>query len=269
MRVSKKPGRGRRLIAVHGDEFDSHDGQLKITGADEHLRRYVQAIRKLRDAGYSRVIVLSDHGFFHWQPDDHEIVDDLPTGDVLWKHRRAMVGHDLSHPSAVHMEIPQSDLEVVVPRSTSAFRTYGALGFFHGGATLQEMIIPVVVATWPTKARKVNVVLKPVGHITSEAPRVQVQAAATGQLFNADVNLLARRVLVKVKDPAAGKLVFRHGEPITIEPEGAPVTVQLQMVEPKPQLAYGTPLLVEVLDADDEEILVREDVTLKIDISDW
>ena len=131
------------------------------------------------------------------------------------------------------------------------------------------MIIPVVVATWPTKARKVNVVLKPVGHITSEAPRVQVQAAATGQLFNADVNLLARRVLVKVKDPAAGKLVFRHSEPITIEPEGKSVTVQLQMVEPKPQLAYGTPLLVEVLDADDEEILVREDVTLKIDISDW
>ena len=265
----KKPGRGRRLIAVHGDEFDSHDGQLKITGADEHLRRYVQAIRKLRDAGYSRVIVLSDHGFFHWQPDDHEIVDDLPTGTVLWQHRRAMVGHNLSHPSAVHMEIPQSDLEVVVPRSTSAFRTYGALGFFHGGATLQEMIIPVVVATWPTKARKVNVVLKPVGYITSEAPRVQVQAAATGQLFNADVNLLARRVVVKVKDPAAGKLVFRHGEPIIIEPEGSSVTVQLQMVEPKPQLAYGTPLLVEVLDADDEEVLVREDVTLKIDISDW
>ena len=114
-----------------------------------------------------------------------------------------------------------------------------------------------------------NVVLKPVGHITSEAPRVQVQAAATGQLFNADTNLLARRISIKVKDPAAGKLVFRHGEPITIEPEGASVTVQLQMVEPKPQLAYGTPLLVEVLDADDEGILLRQDVTLKTDISDW
>lgn len=264
-----KPVRGRRLIAVHGAEFDSHDGQLKITGADEHLRRYVKAIHKLRDAGYSRVIVLSDHGFFHWQPDDHEIVDDQTAGTVLWRHRRAMVGHGLSHPSAVHMKIPQSDLEVVVPRGASAFRTYGALGFFHGGATLQEMIIPVVVATWPTKARKVNVVLKPVGLITSEAPRIQVQAAATGRLFNADVNLLARRVLVKVKDPTAGKLVFRHGEPITIEPEGASVTVQLRMVEPKPQLAYGTRLLVEVLDADDEEILVREDVTLKIEISDW
>lgn len=265
----KKSGRGRRLLAVHGDDFDSHDGQLQLTGAGDHLRRYVQAIRKLRDAGYSRVIVLTDHGFFHWQPDDHEIVEETPTGNVLWKHRRAMVGHNLSHPTAVALPVPQSDLEVMVPRSTSAFRTYGALGFFHGGATLQEIIIPVVIATWPSKARKVNVVLKPVGHIASEAPRIQVQAVATGQLFSADANLLARRVLVKVKDPVAGKLVFRHGEPVTIEPEGLPATVQLAMVEPKPALAYGAPLVVEVVDADDEEILAREDVTLKIEINDW
>lgn len=265
----KKPSRNRRMIAVHGDEFDAHDGQLKITGADDHLRRYVQAIRKLRDTGYNRVIIVSDHGFFHWQPEDHEVEDEKPTGDVQWKSRRAIVGHDLSHPSAVHLQIPQSDLEVVVPRSTNAFLTYGVLGFFHGGATLQEMIIPVVVATWPAKARKVNVVLKPVAHITSEAPRMQAQSAATGQLFNADVNLLSRRVLVKVKDPATGKLVFKHSDPITIEPEGEPVTVQLAIVQPKPELAYDTPLLIEVLDMDDEEILAREEVTLKIEITDW
>ncbi len=264
----KRPGRNRRLIAVHGDELDSHDGQLKTTGADDQLRRYVQAIRKLRDTGYSRVIVLTDHGFFHWQPDDHEILDEPPSGQVLWKHRRAMVGHQLSHPSAVPMRVLQSNLDVVVPRSTSAFRTYGALGFFHGGATLQEIIIPVIVAAWPAKARKVNVVLKPVGYIASEAPRIQVQAGATGQLF-ADGNLLARRVLAKVKDPATGRLVFRHIEPITIEPEGAAVTVQLAIVEPKPSLEYDSRLVVEVLDADDEEFLDREEVTLKIEISDW
>jgi len=262
---SCKPGERAAALEILG-RFDGECTCAVLT--HRHQDHYPGFSQVLAHADW-RIVGCADHGFFHWQPDDHEIVDDLPTGDVLWKHRRAMVGHNLSHPSAVHMKILQSDLEVVVPRGTSAFRTYGALGFFHGGATLQEMIIPVIVATWPTKARKVNVVLKPVGHIASEAPRVQVQAAATAQLFNADVNLLARRVLVKVKDTLAGKLVFRHGEPITVEPEGAPVTVQLQMVEPKPQLAYGAPLLVEVLDADNEEVLVREDITLKIDISDW
>ena len=132
-----------------------------------------------------------------------------------------MVGHDLSHPSAVRLKVPQSDLEVVVPRSTNAFRTYGGLGFFHGGATLQELVIPVIVASWPSKARKVNVVLKPVANIASESPRIQVQAAATGQLFNSDINLLSRRVLVKIKDPSGGKVVFKHTESFNVEPEGA------------------------------------------------
>lgn len=264
----KKPGRSRKLIAVHGDELDSHDGQLKLTGADEHLRRYVQAIRKLRDAGYNRVIAVTDHGFFHWQPEDHEIEDEQPGGKVLWKHRRAMVGHDLTHATAVRMNVPCSKLEVMVPRSTNAFRTYGSLGFFHGGATLQELVIPVVVTSWPAKAKKVKVVLKPVGHIASEAPRVQVQAAATGQLFT-DVNLLSRRVVVKVKDPASGKLVFRHNEVVTVEPDGPAITIQLAIVSPKPELSYGTPLLVELLDADDEELLAREETSLKMDITDW
>ena len=265
----KKVGRTRKLIAVHGDELDSHDGQLQLTGADDHLRRYVHAVRKLRDAGYNRVIVVTDHGFFHWQPEEHEVEDELPAGDVVWKHRRAMVGHDLSHPSAICLRVPQSNLDVVVPRSTNAFRTYGALGFFHGGATLQELVIPVVVASWPAKARKVSVVLKPVAHVTSEAPRIQVQAAATGQLFNADVNILSRRVTVKIKNPATGKVAFKHGDAVTIEPEGTAVTVHLAIVTPKPELSYGTPLVVEVVDADDEELLAREEIELKMDIADW
>lgn len=265
----KKPGRGRKMVAVHAAEFDDHDGHLQLTGAGDHLRRYVKAIHRLRDAGYSRVIVATDHGFFHWQPGDHEIEDAQPSGKVLWKHRRAMVGHSLSHPSAVHLTVPQSSLEVVVPRSTNAFRTYGALGFFHGGATLQEMIIPVVVATWPAKARKVAVVLKPVGPITGEAPRVQVQAVSTGQLF-ANGNLMSRRVMVKICEAATGKEVFRHSEPATIEPEVSKAeTVVLSLVSPKPELPRGTPLVVEVTDADDKEPLVREEVMLMTDLVDF
>src|SRR5262249_44077021 len=154
----KRAGKTRRLIAVHGKEFDRHDGELQLTGAEEHLKRYVQAIRRLRDAGYNRVVVVTDHGFFHWQPEEHRIEEDKPAGDLLWLSRRAMVGRNLSHTHAVHLKVPQSDLEVMIPRSMNAFKTYGNLGFFHGGATLQELIIPVIVANWPAKARKVEVV---------------------------------------------------------------------------------------------------------------
>jgi hypothetical protein len=265
----KKAGKGRKLIAVHGNEFDAHDGQLELTGADEHLRRYVKAIHRLRHHGYSRVIIVTDHGFFHWQPEGDDLEDDKPGGDVRCKQRRAMVGYHLTHPTAVKLGVPQSDLEVVVPRGFSAFRTYGGLGFFHGGATLQELIIPVVVASWPLKARKVTVVLKPVGPITTVAPRVQVQAGSTGQLFSTDANLIARQVIVKVKDEATGKLVFRNPEPVVVEPESQPITVALSLVKSPPELSFGTRLVVEVTDADDEESLASEGTVLRTEITDF
>jgi len=267
----KRATKTRKLIAIHGDELDSHDGQLELTGVDTHLRRYVQAVRRVRDAGYNRVIIVSDHGFFHWQPDDHEIEEVLPAGQIQWKHRRAMVGLNLSHPTAVILPVSQSDLEVAIPRSTTAFRTYGALGFFHGGATLQELAIPVIVANWPIKVRKIDVVLKPVGYISSETPRLQVQAAGTGQLLllGPDSDLIPRSVIVKIVEKETGKLVFRHADSILVQPEGPPVTVQLNIIEPRPELPFGAKLSVIVIDADDEEILAREEVPLKTEINDW
>ena len=269
----KPASKTRRLIVVHGKELDQHDGQLQLTGADDHLNRYVQAIRRLRDAGYHRVIVVTDHGFFHWQPEEHEIEEEKPAGDLLWQSRRAMVGRNLSHPQAVKLPVPCSDLEAMVPRSVNAFRTYGRLGFFHGGATLQELVIPVVVANWPAKSSKVEVVLKPIVHIATVTPRVQVQAGvsaqAGGRLFATETNVLARRVMVKVKEPVSGALVFKHGEPVSVEPDGDPVTVSLQLVDPRPELAYGTQLVAQVLDADNEEILTSESITLKVEINEW
>lgn len=267
----KSPGRSRKVLIVHGSEFDSegHEGQLKLEGAEDHLERYARTIRRLQTIGYKRIIIVTDHGFFHWQPEVDE-VQEKPSGELLWISRRAVVGRSLSHPSAVRLPVLSSDLEAMVPRSVNAFRTYGGLGFFHGGATLQELVIPVIVASWPAKAAKVDVVLKPVGHISSETPRVQIQAGTKGQgkLF-ADANQLARRAVVKIKNPSTGKIVFLHPEPVTVQPEGDAETVQLQLVDPRPTLSYGTSLVVEVLDAEDEEILDREEIKLKVDIDEW
>lgn len=267
----KKPSKTRRMIVVHGDELDDHDGELELTGTDDHLARYVQAVRRVRDVGYSRIIITTDHGFFHWQPDEHDVDDRKPEGDIRWKHRRAMVGYELSHPTAIKMSVTRSDLDLLLPRSTNAFKTYGKLGFFHGGATLQEMVIPVVIANWPVKTRKTEVVLKPVGYISSETPRIQIQAASTGQMtfFGPDSNLIPRSVVVKIINSETGTLIFRPSKPTVVTPEGQPVTIQMELIEPRPNVDYGAKLIVQIFDADDEEILGREEVQLKTEISDW
>ena len=158
----KRPSKARRMIAVHSADFDRHDGELQLTGAEEHLESYVQAIRRLRDYGYSRVIVTTDQDFFHWDPEEHEI-EEKPGGELLWLSRWAMVGRDLSHPHALHLRVPCSDLEVMVPRGMNSFKTYGGLEFFHGGATLQELVIP-----------------DGGGHLVGESPQGERSAQARG-----------------------------------------------------------------------------------------
>jgi hypothetical protein len=268
----KRPSKSAKIVYVHGAEFDNagHDGQLQLTGADDHLERYAKVIRRLREIGFTRIIVCTDHGFFHWQSEPDEIQSDKPSGQTIWSSRRAIAGHGLKHLNALMLRVPQSDLEVAVPRSFNAFKTYGGLGFFHGGATLQELVVPIVVVTWPAKSVKVKVVLKPLVQITNAAPRVQVEAGnAESGLFGADEKLVARRVRVKVQDPMTGKVIFRHDDPVIIEPGGKSVGVLLSFANPDGGARYGMRLFAQVIDADDEEMLASEEVTLKVDLDEW
>ncbi len=263
------PKETSRLLFVFGDEFDvqGHEGELKFTGADDHIERYVRVVRRLRDAGYPTVAIVTDHGFIHWEPEQDE-VESLPTGEILWRSRRAVVGRGLKHPTAIAAPVEGSDLECRVPRSVNAFRTYGGIGFFHGGATLQELVTPVVIFRWPKKAEKVAAVLTPISEIISLKPRVEVRAGA-GQttMFGADSKMTGRQVVVKVIEPGSGRRLFRS-QSHKIEAEGQPVTISLER-EPNEACARGTRLLIEVRDADNDELLDRCDVELKVDLEEW
>ena len=74
---------------------------------------------------------------------------------------------------------------------------------------------------------------------------------------------------MKIVHAETGKLIFRPSTPVVVTPEGEPITIQMELIEPRPNVEYGTKLTVQILDADDEEILGREEVQLKTEISDW
>jgi len=257
------------MLFAFGDEFDvqGHEGELEFTGADEYIERYVRVIRRVRDSGYTTIAVVTDHGFIHWQPDEDE-VESLPTGEILWRSRRAVVGRGLNHPSAIKVPIKGSNLECRVPRSVNAFRTYGGIGFFHGGATLQELITPVVILRWPKKAEKVAVVLTPLAEITSLKPHVEVRPGVSqGTIFGPDAKMMSRQVIVKIVEPTSGRRLFRS-ESYKIEPEGEPIVIALGR-EPNEECQRGTRLQVQVRDADNDEIVDRCDAELKVDLEEW
>lgn len=258
-----------KLVFVFGDDFDDHDEKLKPLGLDQILELYARVVRRLRSAGYSKVLVVTDHGFFHWEPETDE-VQPKPVGEILWTSRRAMVGHNLIHPTAISCKVTRSNLGCSIPRSINAFKTYGGLGFFHGGATLQELIIPVVVVQWPKKAQKISAVLKPITQIVSLAQKVEVAPAAMQKKMfgTVDENLLSRQVCVKVQDPITGKLIFKSRNPMSIEPGSGSKTLDLIKVEGS-EAKVGSKLDIVLFDADDEEILDKNSVILQVELDEW
>jgi len=269
--VPPGPKETGRVLFVFGGELDAqgHEGELKFTGAGDYIERYVRLIRRLRDAGYSTVVVVTDHGYIHWDPEKDE-VEDSPVGDVLWKSRRAVVGRGLKHPTALAVAVPGSDLECRVPRSVNAFRAYGGIGYFHGGATLQELVIPVVICRWPKKAEKIPVVLTPITEIKSVKPWIEVRPGSTGRLpgMGAEAQMTGRTAVVKIVEPGSGRRLFRSTASLRIEPDGSPVTFKLE-TEPGETCHRGARLQVEVRDADNDELLDRCDAELKVDLEEW
>jgi len=258
-----------RLVFVIGDDLDDHDGSLKPFGLDQVLERYARAIRRLRSAGYSTVAVVTDHGFFHWYPDADE-VQPKPAGEILWSSRRAIAGHNLTNPAAIACEVTKSALECSIPRSVNAFRTYGGLGFFHGGATLQEMVIPVVIAQWPKKAQKIGAVIKPVVQLISLTQKFDVgPSAAQAEFFGTvDGNLLSRLVMLKISDSVSGKLLFRSKTNVPVVPGGTFQSIEMEKIEGA-EAKVGVMLDIILLDADDEEVLDSNKIELKIELDEW
>jgi len=265
-----KPPEGK-LIFLFGDEFDSlgHEGELALSGADGLLEGYAQLIRRLRDAGYGSIFVSTDHGYFHYLPGDHEVME-KPEGDICWKTRRAVVGKNLKHKTAILTRVAGSDLECLTPRSVNAFKTYGGIGFFHRGTTLQEWLIPLVCIQWAKKAQKTGIVLKPIAEITTQEPMVEIEPDTRGKknlLGEIDGSYLGRQITIKIRDAASGKVLFKSAA-VAVSPHDEVRQIKLAKVSGA-EGRFGQKLTLEIVDADDEALLTTAEVVLKTDMDEW
>ena len=100
--------------------------------------------------------------------------------------------------------------------------------------------------------------------------RVEVAPAAaqTGFFDDVDETLVTRTVRVKVCDPATGKTLFKGKTTARVEPGGGSLSIELAKVA-EAVAKVGAELEVVVEDADNDELLERRPVTLKVELNDW
>lgn len=139
-----------RIDAI-GDKPTTEDSVFDAV--EDTVEDIVRITKKLTSANASNIIVTADHGFIYQHRPIEE--SDYSTAEisgevVLFRDRRFILGHGLSrqhglrHFTAAEANL-QGQVEMLIPKSINRLRRQGSGSrFVHGGATLQEVVVPVV-----------------------------------------------------------------------------------------------------------------------------
>lgn len=137
-------------IDAAGDKKESEDKVFEAV--HESMSELVRLIRKLTSNNISNLIVTADHGFlFQRAMEESDFADvDLHDAQILYRNRRFVLGHNFSATSGMHTFTSEQlgltgDVQAQVPKSVHRLRLKGAGSrYVHGGASLQEILVPVV-----------------------------------------------------------------------------------------------------------------------------
>ncbi len=148
---------GKRVIYVYHDTVDA-TGETDEDKTFAGVRTAIDELARL--ASYiintlngNHVVMTADHGFLFTEsapgePEKSRLAE-KPTGTVLAK-KRYLIGYQLPEHEAVWRGSTKitahvaGDIEFWIPKAANRFHFVGGARFIHGGAMLQEIVVPVV-----------------------------------------------------------------------------------------------------------------------------
>jgi uncharacterized protein (TIGR02687 family) len=149
----------RRVVYIYHNTIDSvGDSASTEEKTFEAVRKAIGELGALvsfviNKLNGSQVVVTADHGFLFTEstPGEPEKtkLDEKPVGTLRAK-KRYLIGHKLpDHEAAWHGKTNATagaggEMEFWIPRAANRFHFTGGARFVHGGAMLQEVVVPVV-----------------------------------------------------------------------------------------------------------------------------
>lgn len=143
-----------------GDDKTSEGKVFEATETEfDYLLRILKHISNMN--GYN-MIITADHGYLyqHNRLDESDFTDFTPSGTLYKTSRRFVLGKNLAPNTSVQKWEGKSlgyadETEAQIPKSINRIRIQGAGSrFVHGGASLQEIVVPVLEIN---KARKSDI----------------------------------------------------------------------------------------------------------------
>ena len=194
-----------QIFYVYHDRIDAAGDKAAtertvFEAAENTLRELLLMVKKWTNANATNILLTADHGFLYQDIplEKSYYVSEPPQGDEVTRvNRRYVLGRALK-PSPSFMTFTSAqvglagDIDIQIPKSIHRIPLPGAgTRYVHGGASLQEIVVPVVTVNKKRKSdvRLVNVDLMP-----------ETDKITTGQLT---VRLLQR-------EPVTDKIQLRR-----------------------------------------------------------
>ena len=151
--------RDKLVIYVYHNAVDATGDYAPTEGKTfEAVRKAITEIASLvghiiNSLNGSQVLITADHGFLFQEsaPEqtDKSALEEKPNGTVIAK-KRYLLGHKLpEHDIAWHGHTAttasaEGDMEFWIPKGVNRFHFTGGARFIHGGAMLQEIVVPII-----------------------------------------------------------------------------------------------------------------------------
>jgi len=260
--ASAKPSKIPTLLVVFGhEEVDSighGDGDALIRHLHKELERIARVIRKLHQWGYPEVTVVTDHGFVLMDEENLPPEVQLPAEWCLVKKERyAIIPAEADLP-VKSMPMPwDPSIRVAIPPGFAYFKTEKS--FSHGGATLQELVIPRLCSKQRAKQQKVGVEILLAGAgagLTSAAVKLilrPLNISGEGEL--SAMSAMPRNLMLNVfRDSKGGAIsVLARSEPKTADLQTTGEVAVTLFFDSKFTIQKGEQLRLAISDADTGE----------------
>ena len=272
--VSAAPDDLGELLAVFGHDQVDHIGHgsadtlVRHVGLEVH--RIARLVRKLHRWGYEAVHVVTDHGFILLE--ESKLPDEVAC-DKDWCHVRkerfALVPATADIPLASFPATWDPSVCVAVPPGLAFFKAEKS--FSHGGAALQELVIPHLLSKTRSLGEKrigVEVVL-PSDELTQASVKVVLRPVATARSKSGQMSLFTERgrtLAVDVRraaDRSSTVLATPEAKEVRLEPGDAEKRVTLFFHTAKSFLK-GEVLDLDIRDTDTGEQFPPGGITLSV-----
>ncbi|MFT6401503.1 MAG: hypothetical protein ACJA2D_000819 [Pseudohongiellaceae bacterium] len=133
-----------------GDKMQS-EGEA-FEAAEKTFDDLLRLIKKLTNANATNILITADHGFLYQNRpiEDSDFLSAEAHGELLYRDRRFLLGKGLSSGDGFKGFTAEQlgldgDVGALIPKGIQRLRLQGSGSrFVHGGASLQEVVVPVI-----------------------------------------------------------------------------------------------------------------------------